>query len=60
MQLDVVSIHKIGAEIDIGDLIAHKSIRIDREDDGGTLYKKSEKECINFFKKTFPKILIKK
>ena len=46
--------------IDTGEIIAQKKIFYDWEDNGGTLYKKSEKECINLFKKTFPKILEKK
>ena len=55
-----VSIHKVIEEIDAGEIIAQKSISIAWEDNGGTLYKKSEIECINLFKKTFPKILINK
>ena len=55
-----VSIHKVRKGIDTGEIIAQKSIPIDWEDNGGTLYKKSERECINLFKKTFPKILINK
>ena len=55
-----VSIHKVEEEIDTGEIIAQKSIPYDWEDNGGTLYKKSEKECIKLFKKTFPKILYNK
>ena len=55
-----VSIHKVREEIDTGEIIAQKSIPIGWEDNGGTLYKKSERECINLFKKTFPKILVNK
>tara|TARA_B100002052_G_C15750879_1_gene537669 strand:+ start:44 stop:784 length:741 start_codon:yes stop_codon:yes gene_type:complete len=52
-----VTMHKVALGIDTGEIIAQKSIPYDWEDNGGTLYKKSEKECINLFKKTFPKIL---
>ena len=52
--------HKVGLGIDTGEIIAQKSIPYDWEDNGGTLYKKSQKECIDLFKKTFPKILNKK
>ena len=55
-----VSIHKVGLGIDMGEIIAQKSITYDWEDNGGTLYKKSQKECIDLFKKTFPKILNEK
>ena len=55
-----VSIHKVAEGIDTGEIIAQKIIPYDWEDNGGTLYKKSEKECIKLFKKTFPKILYKK
>ena len=55
-----VSIHKVGVGIDTGEIIAQKSIPYDWEDNGGTLYKKSESECIKFFKETFPKILSKR
>ena len=52
--------HKVALGIDTGEIIAQKSISYDWEDNGGTLYKKSQKECIDLFKKTFPKILYKK
>ncbi len=54
------SIHKVDLGIDTGEIVAQKKIFYDWEDNGGTLYKKAEKECINLFKKTFPKILDKK
>ena len=53
-----VSIHKVREGIDTGEIIDQKSIPIDWEDNGGTLYKNSKSECINLFKKYFPKILI--
>ena len=53
-----VSIHKVEEEIDTGEIIAQKIIPYDWEDNGGTLYKNSKSECINLFKKYFPKILI--
>ena len=55
-----VSIHKVIEEIDTGEIIAQKSIPIDWEDNGGTLYKKAEKECINLLKKLSQKFFIKK
>ena len=55
-----VSIHKVELGIDTGEIVAQKKIFYDWEDNGGSLYKKSQKECIDLFKKTFPKILEKK
>jgi methionyl-tRNA formyltransferase len=51
-----VSLHKIDAGIDSGPIIAQKEIAFDWTDTGESLYKKGQKEMLNLFKESYPKI----
>ena len=51
-----VTIHKVNTEIDSGEIIAQKRISYSWLDNGGTIYKKAQKECIKLFKNIFPHI----
>ena len=49
--------HWIGEEIDLGEIISQKKIKIMDEDTGGSLYKKFTDNAIIEFKKIFTKII---
>jgi methionyl-tRNA formyltransferase len=51
-----VTMHYIDPRIDTGDIIARRRVPIEPVDTGETLYRKSEKACVDLFKETWPAI----
>lgn len=52
-----VSLHFVGTGIDNGDIIFQKNINKSWEDNGETLYKKSQIEMVSLFKESYKKIV---
>lgn len=51
-----VTLHLIDEGADTGPIIAQEEIPIEEEDNGGTIYKKSQDKMISLFKETWPKL----
>jgi len=51
-----VTVHHIDSLIDTGDIIARRRLPVEPVDTGETLYRKSEKTCIDLFRDTWPAI----
>jgi methionyl-tRNA formyltransferase len=51
-----VSLHKVDAGIDTGDIVSQRSIDYNWEDNGETLYKKAQTEIVELFKLTYPSL----
>ena len=49
-----VSIHCVDSGIDSGDIVTQKRIAYDWCDNGGSLYKKAQKEVVELFRETYP------
>ncbi|WP_394849177.1 hypothetical protein LZC95_17230 [Pendulispora brunnea] len=52
-----VSLHRMVAEVDKGDVIAQARVLVTPEDTGETLYRKHEDEAIRLFRSTWPAIV---
>lgn len=51
-----VSLHKVDAGIDTGDIVSQQLISYNWEDNGETLYKKAQTEIVDLFKSTYPSL----
>lgn len=51
-----VSLHKVDAGIDTGDIVSQRLISYNWEDSGETLYKKAQTEIVKLFKSTYPSL----
>lgn len=51
-----VTLHKVDAGIDSGDIVSQLPIEYSWEDNGETLYKKAQTKIVELFKSTYPKL----